>query len=945
MPKEQKKTASRISLLSKDGDISKKDIRLIKQRFINLHKVKMQRANEAISARQRIFLDLLPLLFHVNHPILPGYISAKTPAGVADYAPSKISLQQAKKLGKGFVYKKRARRVLAIEAIFLMGSVGSIAYAKSSDMDLWLCYSAELSEQEKSLLQAKAVGIEKWAETLGLEVHFFLMNAEEFKQGTSTPLSAESSGSTQHYLLLEEFYRSALYVAGRYPVWWLVPPEAENNYSAFVNKLLENRFIDRTDIIDFGGLEKVPADEFLSASFWHLYKAIDSPYKSLLKLMLMEAYVADYPQVKWAAVKMKTAVYNGETDVNKLDAYLILYSTLEDYLVARKETERLALMRFCFYSKVSETSQLKGVSRNGDWRQIVLADKVKSWGALPSYITDAIAKKPRKISHIQQEKKRLTKELTQSYRRLVRFAKETLQVSIEGNLELTLLGRKLKAVFEKSPGKLERASSKTSKALQEEKILIKQKVEGERVIGWILSSILDSGSEAPLKQARSLIELLAWAVEYGVVGKKTTIALNPGSSQLTAREIQQTIRDVQLFFDNLPSKAVDLSDYKYKPSTSHVVMVLNSGFDPMAKYTVQGVHFTSERSDALSYGAQRRNLVDSLEVIHRNSWNEVLFAKFEGTEGLMASFCRIFDTKTLGRNQKLPILICTSHSSTRASSIAKRIQTLFYGIAAALKKYKKSSSPRYIIRTSNAYYILQVQAGKMGYIFAKNKPALLDLLGQYQAIYSPIIFDERAAEGEFLPMICEHHKQGLVQFFYYQKDNEAEVYVIDEKGSLYHRRQTFENENALLHPYQSVLISNRERRKLSADNAASLNLEQDDQFYRIEKRGSRWLLKEVISDDLELFLNMEIRVSYDQQLQQPHIYCDDEDFSYLDYGETLYQKAAEFVHHRRSSKERYPVYITDIDVPEEPLGIDSEQAVQTMHILRYKQQIEEKLNS
>jgi adenylate cyclase class 1 len=58
-------------------------------------------------------------------------------------------------------------------------------------------------------------------------------------------------------------------------------------------------------VIDFGGLENVPAEEFLGASFWHLYKAIDSPYKSLLKLMLMESYVDQYPHSRWSALLMK----------------------------------------------------------------------------------------------------------------------------------------------------------------------------------------------------------------------------------------------------------------------------------------------------------------------------------------------------------------------------------------------------------------------------------------------------------------------------------------------------------------------------------------------------------------------------------------------------------------------------------------------------------------
>lgn len=936
------RSVKKITLREADGDISKKDLRLIKQRFINLHKIKMQRASEAITARQQIFLDLLPLLFHVNHPVLPGYVSSKTPAGIADYAPSKTALHQAKILGKGFAYKKRARRIFAVESIFIMGSVGSIAYAKSSDIDLWLCHSPDLSKNELRLLSEKAQGIEKWAETLGLEVHFFMMNATEFKQGVATPLSAESSGSTQHHLLLEEFYRTALYVAGRYPVWWLVPPDAENDYTAFVDNLLESRFIDRSDVIDFGGLENVPAEEFLGASFWHLYKAIDSPYKSLLKLMLMEAYVAEYPDVMWAAQQMKTAVYNGETDVNKLDAYLILYTALEDYLISRDETDRLGLMRFCFYSKVSESGKAKEFSRANDWRHQVLHDKVKSWGVLPEFLDDAIARKPRKINHIQQEKIRLTKELTQSYRRLIRFAKEHLNASTDGNVELTLLGRKLKAVFEKQPGKLERASSKAMQAVQENKVVIRQKTEGNVVLGWGLFDILPTGSEGLLRQTHSLVELLAWGVEYGLLGDKTKIALNPGSSQLTGREVQQTIRDIRLFFRALPSKAVDLNDYKYKPQISHVTMMLNSGIDPMSDFTEQGVHLTSERSDALSYGAQRRNLVSSIEVMYRNSWSEVLFTKYEGVDGLMASFCQVFDTKTLGRNQKLPIFMCTSHSSPRAMSIAKRVQVLFKEIAGAFKQYKKACSPRYVVQSEQAYFVLQVNAGKMAYQYAHNKNKLLEILAHDQDVYSPIVFDSFALENDYLPMICAHHEKGEVQLFYYQTGKTTDVFILDEKGSLYYRKQGFEDEATLLHPYQSVLESIRERRELSGLSQRDISLDSSDKFYRIEKVRSSWALSEVVNDGLELFLNMQVRVACDQQAEQPHIYIDEKDFSILEYGDALYKEAAQYVHQTRKSDSAYPVYVTDIDVPAEHLGSGDE--LQTIHYLQYKQQIEEKLN-
>ena len=168
-----------------------------------------------------------------------------------------------------------------------MGSVSSIAFSKTSDMDIWLCHQPDLSPEELDELQQKASEVEKWAQSLGLEVHIFLVDSNQFLQGKNTPISAESSGETQHYLLLEEFYRTAIFMGGRIPVWWIVPPHEENNYSNYVRHLKQKRFIAANEIIDFGGFESVPAEEFISATLWHLYKSINSPYKSILKLMLM----------------------------------------------------------------------------------------------------------------------------------------------------------------------------------------------------------------------------------------------------------------------------------------------------------------------------------------------------------------------------------------------------------------------------------------------------------------------------------------------------------------------------------------------------------------------------------------------------------------------------------------------------------------------------------
>ena len=104
-------------------------------------------------------------------------------------------------------------------------------------------------------------------------MHFFVLNPNTFKQGQHDSLSSDSSGSTQHYLLLDEFYRSSLLLTGRYPLWWLVPPEHESNDEEYVDELVANRKTDRDDFIDFGGLGDIPANEILDPAVWQRNKS------------------------------------------------------------------------------------------------------------------------------------------------------------------------------------------------------------------------------------------------------------------------------------------------------------------------------------------------------------------------------------------------------------------------------------------------------------------------------------------------------------------------------------------------------------------------------------------------------------------------------------------------------------------------------------------------
>ena len=90
-------------------------------------------------------------------------------------------------------------------------------------------------------------------------------------------MQGESCGSAQHLLLLDEFYRSAMLIAGKRLLWYLVPSEYDDHYDDYVNGLFAHGKLSQDDWLDLGGFNRIPAEEYFGSALWQLYKGIDSP--------------------------------------------------------------------------------------------------------------------------------------------------------------------------------------------------------------------------------------------------------------------------------------------------------------------------------------------------------------------------------------------------------------------------------------------------------------------------------------------------------------------------------------------------------------------------------------------------------------------------------------------------------------------------------------------
>ncbi|MES9969261.1 MAG: class I adenylate cyclase [Candidatus Thiodiazotropha sp.] len=924
--------------------ITRKELNAVRQRFTRLHRERLRRILVELRKSQQEFLHLLPLLFHINHPMLPGFVTSETPIGISDYSPSRKALEVANKLSRSFEYKKRAQRVYRIHGLYLMGSTGTIGQSSGSDFDLWLCFDSAMSQKQRQQLQQKATQIEKSAAELELELHIFLIDPVRFRQGEKSKLSRESTGTTQHNLLLEEFYRSAVLLAGRYPLWWLVPPEKEDDYQEFADYLLTNRFVKAVEVIDLGGLDHVQAGEFFGAALWQLYKGIDSPYKSILKIFLMEAYSRHYPSPQWLAQQAKRAIYEGEKDIDKLDSYILLYQQVETYLLQNEDPDRLELARRCFYFKVGE--RLSRTRKHENWRLRSMLELTRQWGWGQTQLQMMDTRSDWKIDRVIKERNALVGVLTRSYRLLTDFARRYAKESHIDPHELNLLGRKLYTALDHRPGKIDHINPGISKNLAEEQLSLHHRAAKDGEPAWMLYRGKLEAEEViehrPIKISKNLIEILLWSHVNQVWGRGTLITFNSGETLLQRDELFSLQRSVSRLFPQYMPPSAGMTVLA-KPATIIMsALFINIGVDPMEHLTKEGKQLTSERHDPLSFASSRTNLVLNLEKIHQTSWGELQVSRHEGAEGLMDVLCYILNLQP--ERELAPLRIYAySYSGVRGSQIALRVTELFSHVVQRFRD-DEFDNGRYVFRMGKAFFIVQKQA-EQGFVWQslESFESLIDELEQPQQFYRSLEFDPEILANSPYPVMFKLNKPDVIQLFFTLGKSHAEIFVLDEQGALFQQSIAVDSPRFLMRQQRRFLNSLQQLRNLVLDSPSDLLLEPEFFQLSVDKGGQYYAERRrvpLLDNDDYLELTM-IGDSGLTRREPVSLICGDKEFTRLEYGDELYAAIVQYIHGIRHSDEGYPIYLTSIRLS----GTKPIQRLSTVDLLNMKKHVERRLNS
>lgn len=721
-------------------------IDVAKQRVDQLTQYRIQRAlNNSTTEFQYIF-HLLPTLLHYNHPALPAYVP-DAPEGISHFEPSAEQLDEL----SHFSQLPFSTTQNSFDGLYVMGSIGSVTQNALSDLDLWVCHSQVFSEQQAVALNQKFAKLTEWAKSLGIDINFYLMNPKAFREKQyNSDVSSEHSGSAQHYFLLDEFYRSAVRLAGK-RVLWLHLPESPN-YQELVSQAVQKQIIQLDDWIDFGDFSSLPLAEFFGASLWQLYKGIAHPYKSAIKILLLESYTATYPVTNLISRQFKQKLFSNNSKGYHFDPYLAMLEKVTDYLENRKEFARLECLRYCFFVKAMD-------HQHDEWKAQQLSELALSWGWKAQDIYAIAHRTEWNVKQAVRQQKMLVEHLLRSYRNLINFARKFhIDPSIMPQ-DTDILMRKLYSVFEQVPGKVVLLNEKIAKNLEEKEVTFIEVTKGSPTKeGWYLVNHAPLNSYDSTKRhvqyQQNLNELIAWAYFNGVVTANTQVYIV--SQSVSLHKLRQFITDLRLSFPRYTPTMHD-EDLYHPNEIRNLSVAINLTKDPT-------VNLTSSKElseiDLLKLRASKDSIIGSISLIYRNMWNEIITQHIEDNDVLLKALKLI------------------SNKIYRSSAPPQAINVFCYSAK------QRDELQRFMLSLVNR--CITIQTG----VISQKDPLSWQIDKQWQEIFfkSAIKQENVECQKSKQPIPAEIYNfasEGFLQFFFADNEDETfNVYVLDKQNKI-----------------------------------------------------------------------------------------------------------------------------------------------------------------
>ncbi|MHC1700705.1 MAG: class I adenylate cyclase [Humidesulfovibrio sp.] len=569
-------------------------------------------ALERLTEQQGVFLRLLPQLL-VTDVFEKAQGLKGVPACALGGPEVRVDRALLEKHFPGQPPSAQPAPALVIEALYAIGSLGSVAQKPSSDIDCWVCHDDPpgAPPEVREGLRRKLAALESWAwQQFGLEVHFFAMTLAEVRTNSFGMSDKESSGSAQAALLKEEFYRTALKLAGKDLLWWAAPPEADA--AAAQALLAEIAALDPRlagELVDLGQPEPIPSSEYFGACLWQMVKALHSPYKSVMKLGLLEKYAGKGQAMRLLCDRIKEAVLRGRSRPEWVDPYLALFASIHSHYAALGDEGSLGLLAECLRLK----ADVEPEDLPPEFGQVAQAAATSGT-----------------FAHSLRLGGLVNQFMIAAYRRIqggIRADRAAASITPQ---DLTRLGRRIAANFAQHEHKVSLVPFLSEDVAFTELFFYAEKAPGKRTVWAVKGKEKATGkaaveSLAPIRRDTDVARLLAWVVVNGIYDPGLAVQAEKSLAPIAVMDVQALLSDLTAFFPRREILDPDMEEYLQDERVTRAYVILNLPVPP------------------------EKNKIIQASVIYATNWGELFCQGFDNPPQLLSLSPLTFLRENLAR--------------------------------------------------------------------------------------------------------------------------------------------------------------------------------------------------------------------------------------------------------------------------------------------------------
>ncbi len=445
--------------------------------------------------------------------------------------------------------------------LYHIGSLGTFTQSAQSDFDYWVIIDkTRYTEQLYYNLEKKLNHIVKYSrEEFDQEVTFFIMDQTDIRKDCYAGFDTPETMIAPKLFLKEEFYRTFLMIAGKIPVWTVLPANLKKGvYTQLVNSLAQRDEVTPLlkDFIDLGKVDPPEQRDILQGILWHICKSEEDPVKALIKATMI---LSHRPGAKNQAMLLCDSIKQGFADAGIDDYGADPYKVLFDRVIEFHEThapEGLNLIKNAIFFRLCEYPMVREPEPGSPKKQL-LDRYIRTWNLTPSQFRKLISYQDWSEAEKRLLDKTFVKRLSEMYKQV---GQETDTRQAYAGIDDTEK-RNIRILIHKVSKRLNTASNKI---LESSTYLSRQFFEfflfkEKRDKGWELSAYAPGGArEIELHKSRTCLGLLGWMVENhlfhrGKASIKVDVKLNLFESRddpISADALYLALQPVKPMSDN-----------------------------------------------------------------------------------------------------------------------------------------------------------------------------------------------------------------------------------------------------------------------------------------------------------------------------------------------------------------------------------------------------------